>query len=49
MAEWHAGVRRERPSIEPVLSHPWEIAYVAGEAIPWDIEPLFAGLKWLSG
>jgi hypothetical protein len=49
MAEWYAGVRRERPGIEPVLSHPWEIAYIAGEAIPWDVEPMFAGLKWLSG
>jgi len=48
MAEWHAGVGGERPKIEPVLSHAWETAYVAGETIPWDVEPGFAGLKWLS-
>jgi hypothetical protein len=49
MAEWHAGVRAERPRIEPVLAHPWETAYVACETIPWDVEPGLAGLKWLSG
>jgi hypothetical protein len=48
MAEWHAGVRAERPKIEPVLAHPWESAYVAGETIPWDVEPAFAAVKWLS-
>lgn len=49
MAEWHAGVRAERPKIEPVLAHPWETAYVAGETVPWDAEPAFAAVKWLSG
>lgn len=49
MAEWHAGVRAERPRIEPVLAHPWETAYVARETIPWELEPGFFGLKWLSG
>lgn len=49
MAEWHAGVRAERPKIEPVLAHPWETAYVAGEMVPWDAEPAFAAVKWLSG
>ena len=48
MAEWHAGVRAERPKIEPALAHPWEAAYLAGKAIPWDVEPGFAGLQWLS-
>jgi len=48
MAEWHAGARGERPKIEPALGHPWEAAYVAGETIPWDVEPAFAGLQWLS-
>ena len=48
MAEWHAGVRAERPKIEPVLAHPWETAYAAGETIPWDVEPGFGALKWLS-
>ncbi len=49
MAEWHAGVRAERPKIEPVLGHPWETAYMRGEAIPWEAEPAFMALKWLSG
>jgi hypothetical protein len=49
MAEWHAGVRSERPKIEPVLAHPWETAYVAGETVPWDAEPAFAAVQWLSG
>jgi hypothetical protein len=48
MAEWHAGLRAERPKIEPVLAHPWETAYAAGETIPWDVEPAFAAVKWLS-
>jgi hypothetical protein len=48
MAEWHAGLRAERPQIEPALGHPWEAAYAAGEAIPWDVEPGFAALQWLS-
>lgn len=49
MAEWHAGVRAERPKIEPVLAHAWETAYLARETIPWEVEPGFAGLQWLSG
>jgi hypothetical protein len=49
MAEWHAGMRAERPKIEPALGHPWETAYLASEAIPWAVEPGFAGLKWPSG
>lgn len=48
MAEWHAGVRAEKPRLEPALAHRWETAYVAGEPIPWDAEPGFASLKWLS-
>jgi hypothetical protein len=48
MAEWHAGARSERPQIEPLLAHPWETAYVAGEAVPWELEPAFAAVKWLS-
>jgi hypothetical protein len=48
MAEWQAGVRGERPKIEPVLSHAWETAYAAGGTIPWDVEPGFGALKWLS-
>ena len=49
MAEWDAGTSTERPRYEPVLGHPWETAFVAGEAVPWDCEPGFAGLKWLPG
>jgi hypothetical protein len=48
MAEWHAGARAEKPKLEPLLGHPWETAYVAGGAIPWDVEPGFSGLQWLS-
>jgi hypothetical protein len=48
MAEWHAGARRERPRIELTLDHPWERAFLEGKAIPWECEPAFAGLAWLS-
>ena len=48
IALYHAGLRRERPEITPVLAHPWETAYVAGESVPWDAEPAFARLEWLS-
>ena len=47
MAEWDAGARAVRPKIQPVLNHPWESAYAAGKAIPWEAEPSFAGLEWL--
>ena len=49
MAEWHAGARHERPRIEPVMGHAWETAYVDGKAVPWEAEPAFASLAWLSG
>lgn len=48
MAEWHAGLRKERLRIEPVLGHPWETAFLSNEAIPWDCEPGFAALTWLT-
>jgi len=48
MAEWHAGLRKEKPKVEPLLAHPWETAYVAGHAVPWEAEPGFAKLQWLS-
>ena len=48
MAEWHAGARAERPELEPLLGHRWETAYLAGEPVPWDVEPAFAALTWLS-
>ncbi|OGA67955.1 MAG: hypothetical protein A3G83_06660 [Betaproteobacteria bacterium RIFCSPLOWO2_12_FULL_68_20] len=47
MAEWHAGVRDERPEHEPALDHPWEQAWAAGKEIDWNIEPGFASLRWL--
>ncbi len=47
MAEWDAGARAEKPRIQPVLDHAWESAHAAGEAIPWEAEPNFAGLQWL--
>ena len=47
MAEHHAGLREERPRIEPVLGHPWETAYVSNREIPWDAEPGFSRLEWL--
>ena len=48
MAEWHAGARNDRPLLAPLLGHPWETAYVAGAPVPWDVEPAFATLTWLS-
>ena len=48
MALYHAGLRQERPQIAPGLAHPWETAYVAGEAVPWEAEPEFSRLEWLS-
>ena len=48
MAEWHAGVREQRPVIEPVLGHPWETAYLANQSVDWSAEPGFARLRWLT-
>ena len=48
MAEWDAGARAEKPKLEPALGHAWETAFASGSAIPWDSEPEFARLKWLS-
>lgn len=48
MAEWHAGARRERPAVETAHGHPWEIAYLEEKPIPWEYEPAFAKLTWLS-
>ena len=47
MAMFNAGLRKERPRIAPVLGHPWETAWLAGAAIPWECEPGFAELQWL--
>lgn len=48
MAEWHAGVRSEKPRLEPLLGHPWETAFLEKQTIPWDCEPGFARLAWLN-
>jgi len=47
MAEWHAGVRKERPGYQPVLEHPWEKAFLEKKEIPWKSEPAFAAIRWL--
>jgi hypothetical protein len=47
MAEWHAGVRKERPAYQPVLDHPWERAWLSGQDVEWKSEPGFAKIKWL--
>ena len=47
MAEWHAGLRKPRPSCEPVLNHPWERAWIEGKEIDWKSEPAFPSLQWL--
>jgi hypothetical protein len=47
MAEWHAGVRAEKPRIERRLGHPWELAFLEQRPIPWESEPAFASLQWL--
>ena len=47
MAEWHAGVREEKPALEPALGHPWEKAYLEGKPVPWDAEPGFTALEFL--
>jgi hypothetical protein len=47
MAEWHAGVRGEKPALEALLDHPWERAYLEKKPVPWEYEPGFAELRWL--
>jgi hypothetical protein len=47
MAEWDAGTSVQRPTYEPVLGHPWETAFVAGQPVPWDYEPGFTALEFL--
>lgn len=48
IAEWHAGIRGDSPAIEPLLGHAWEKAFLESRPIPWDAEPAFAALTWLS-
>jgi hypothetical protein len=47
MAAWDAGTTLQRPACEPLLGHPWETAFVAGEPVPWDYEPGFTALEFL--
>ena len=47
MAEWHAGVRKDRPAYQPVLDHPWERAWLAGAEPDWSCEPGFTALEFL--
>jgi len=47
MALHYAGLRAERPRVEPALAHPWETAYMNNEPIPWHCEPAFATIRWL--
>ena len=47
MALFHAGISGKPPSLQAVLDHPWEKAYVAGSPIVWNLEPAFAGIRWL--
>jgi len=48
MAEWHAGVRAERPDYRQALGHPWETAFLEKKEIPWGSEPAFAAIRWLA-
>jgi hypothetical protein len=47
MALFHAGLRSERPRIQPVLGHPWETAFISRGEIPWQAEEAFSRLQWL--
>jgi len=47
MAEWHAGVRKEPPRLEPLLDHAWEQAFLEKKPVPWNVEPGFAKIRWL--
>lgn len=47
MAEWDAGIRKERPSHTPLLDHPWEKAWQSRQPIDWTAEPAFALIRWL--
>ena len=49
MAEWHAGARAAKPRIDSALGHAWEKAFLEGKPVPWDCEPAFASLTWLTG
>lgn len=48
MAMFDAGLSAERPRLEAALGHPWEKAFLERRPVPWDCEPAFPALKWLS-
>jgi hypothetical protein len=47
MALYQVGLWPERPRIAPIARHPWEAAWIEGEAVPWEVEPAFSRLEWL--
>jgi hypothetical protein len=47
IAEWHAGVRAERPPYESQLDHAWERSFLSEEEIDWHAEAAFAKIRWL--
>jgi hypothetical protein len=47
MAEYHAGVRPERPPYQSQLAHPWERCFLSEEEIQWHAEAAFAKIRWL--
>ena len=46
MAEWSAGVRKDRPAYESQLDHAWERAWLSEEEIEWQTEPAFFKIRW---
>ena len=46
MAEYHAGVRAERPPYLSQLGHPWERSFLSKEEIEWRAEAAFAKIRW---
>jgi hypothetical protein len=47
MAEWDAGIRKERPQYAPLLDHPWGKEWLSQQPIQWTAEPAFALIRWL--
>jgi hypothetical protein len=48
MAEYHAGVRAERPPCESQLDHAWERSFLSEEEIEWRAEAAFSKIRWLA-
>ncbi len=47
IAEYHAGVRAERPPYESQLDHAWECSFLSEEQIEWHAEAAFSKIRWL--